>query len=73
MESPLTVIGHMSYEIDRDPALEPSLVEMAETALTSLEKATKNSRKGKIASLFSSSPKPDAVPRFLHYDRSIAY
>lgn len=36
----------MSYEIDRDPALEPSLVEMAETALTSLEEATKKSKKG---------------------------
>jgi len=44
----------MSYEIDRNPAIEPSLVEMAETALTSLYEATKNSKKG---TLFHQFPK----------------
>ena len=36
--------GHMSYEVDRNNSLEPSLVEMAETALTSLKRwsQTKN-------------------------------
>lgn len=36
----------MSYEIDRDPAVQPSLLEMAETALNSLHEATKKSKKG---------------------------
>lgn len=38
----------MMYEIDRkqDPSLEPSLLEMVETALTSLDRATKWSFKG---------------------------
>lgn len=36
----------MSYEIDRNPAIEPSLVEMTETALTSLHEATKDEKKG---------------------------
>lgn len=39
-------LDHMSYEIDRDATLEPSLVEMAETAITSLYKATEKSKKG---------------------------
>ncbi|KAI0681825.1 alkaline-phosphatase-like protein [Earliella scabrosa] len=38
--------SHMSYEVDRDPAKEPSLVEMAKTAITSLKEATKYSDKG---------------------------
>ncbi|KAI0711542.1 alkaline-phosphatase-like protein [Earliella scabrosa] len=38
--------SHMSYEIDRDPAKEPSLVEMAKTAINSLKEATKHSDKG---------------------------
>ena len=38
--------GHMSYEIDRDPKLEPSLLEMTKTALESLKRATKDSKKG---------------------------
>ena len=38
----------MMYEIDRkqDPTAEPSLLEMVETALTSLDRATKWSFKG---------------------------
>ncbi|KAH7420111.1 alkaline phosphatase [Cadophora sp. MPI-SDFR-AT-0126] len=38
--------GHMSYEIDRQDNLEPSLLEMTKTALTSLEKATKGTKRG---------------------------
>lgn len=38
--------SHMSYELDRNPAEEPALVEMVEQALTSLDKATKDSKKG---------------------------
>lgn len=38
--------SHMNYEIDRDPAKEPSLLEMAKTAITSLKKATRYSDKG---------------------------
>ncbi|KAB5591152.1 Alkaline phosphatase [Ceratobasidium theobromae] len=38
--------GHMSYEVDRDPKLEPSLLEMTKTALESLKRATKGSSKG---------------------------
>ncbi|KAG4439972.1 hypothetical protein IFR05_004546 [Cadophora sp. M221] len=38
--------GHMSYEIDRQDSLEPSLLEMTKTALTSLENATKNTKRG---------------------------
>ena len=38
--------SHMNYEIDRDPAKEPSLLEMAKTAITSLQKATRYSDKG---------------------------
>ncbi|QRV78782.1 alkaline phosphatase [Ceratobasidium sp. AG-Ba] len=38
--------SHMSYEIDRDPKLEPSLLEMTKTALETLKRATKNSKKG---------------------------
>nr|CAG8518330.1 10413_t:CDS:10 [Entrophospora candida] len=37
---------HMSYEIDRDPAEEPSLKEMAEKAIKILEDATADSDKG---------------------------
>ncbi|CAE6424860.1 unnamed protein product, partial [Rhizoctonia solani] len=38
--------GHMSYEVDRDPKLEPSLLEMTKTALETLKRATKDSKKG---------------------------
>ncbi|KAL1954781.1 hypothetical protein VTO42DRAFT_729 [Malbranchea cinnamomea] len=38
--------GMMQYELDRDPAKEPSLVEMVETALNSLKKATRFSPRG---------------------------
>ncbi|ORX73579.1 alkaline phosphatase-like protein, partial [Linderina pennispora] len=38
--------GHMSYEIDRDAAKEPSLAEMATKALNILHKNTENSKKG---------------------------
>ena len=42
-------------QIDRDPAKEPSLVEMAKTAINSLKEATKHSDKGYfiVRSLFS--------------------
>ena len=42
-------------QIDRDPAKEPSLVEMAKTAINSLKEATKYSDKGYfiVRSLFS--------------------
>lgn len=33
--------SHMSYELDRDPAVEPSLTEMTIAALTALKKAGK--------------------------------
>jgi len=35
----------MSYQVDRNPLLEPSLVEMASTAINSLSAATKKSKK----------------------------
>ncbi|KDN46721.1 hypothetical protein RSAG8_04101, partial [Rhizoctonia solani AG-8 WAC10335] len=38
--------GHMSYEVDRDPKLKPSLLEMTNTALETLKRATKDSKKG---------------------------
>ncbi|KDN46720.1 hypothetical protein RSAG8_04100, partial [Rhizoctonia solani AG-8 WAC10335] len=38
--------GHMSYEVDRDPKFEPSLLEMTNTALETLKRATKDSKKG---------------------------
>ncbi|KAI8868881.1 alkaline phosphatase-like protein, partial [Ramicandelaber brevisporus] len=38
--------SHMSYDIDRNPAKEPSLKEMTEKAVTLLHEATKNSDKG---------------------------
>ncbi|KAG8751490.1 hypothetical protein FRC11_009325, partial [Ceratobasidium sp. 423] len=38
--------GHMSYEVDRDPKVEPSLLEMTKTALETLKRATKDSKKG---------------------------
>ncbi|CAE6461827.1 unnamed protein product [Rhizoctonia solani] len=38
--------GHMSYEVDRDPKAEPSLLEMTKTALETLKRATKDSKKG---------------------------
>src|SRR4051812_31593080 len=50
----LTFPGHMSYEIDRQDSLEPSLLEMTKTALTSLENATKKSRRGISPSVHSS-------------------
>ena len=37
---------HMSYEIDRNPALEPSLLQMVNKTLQILTKATENSEKG---------------------------
>lgn len=43
----LTLIGHMSFEIDREDDREPSLLEMTKTALTSLENATKNTKRGR--------------------------
>ncbi|EHK96522.1 Alkaline phosphatase-like protein [Glarea lozoyensis ATCC 20868] len=39
--------SHMSYEIDRDPAVEPSLQEMTEAAINTLTAATADSKKGK--------------------------
>ncbi|KXS20134.1 alkaline phosphatase-like protein [Gonapodya prolifera JEL478] len=50
-EYKLPVLGvftpdHMSYTIDRDPAKEPSLAEMASRAIDMLHKATKSSDKG---------------------------
>jgi alkaline phosphatase len=42
----LFTASHMSYEIDRDPKVEPSLLEMTKTALETLKRATKNSKKG---------------------------
>ncbi|GBB95068.1 hypothetical protein RclHR1_02470012 [Rhizophagus clarus] len=42
----LFTLDDMSYEIDRDPAQEPSLKEMSEKALKLLESATANSDKG---------------------------
>lgn len=36
----------MSYEIDRDPQVEPSLSEMSKKALDILYKATENKEKG---------------------------
>ncbi|KAH8928957.1 alkaline phosphatase-like protein [Atractiella rhizophila] len=38
--------SHMSYEIDRDPEKEPSLLEMTKTALKSLERMTAGKDKG---------------------------
>lgn len=38
--------GHMSYEIDRDPAVQPSLLEMVQTAVHSLEQMTAGNEKG---------------------------
>lgn len=40
------ISGHMSYELDRNPSLEPSLREMAEAAINSLHAATKDAKKG---------------------------
>ncbi|KAI8925546.1 alkaline-phosphatase-like protein [Entophlyctis helioformis] len=37
---------HMSYNIDRDPAVEPSLTEMSKMALELLERASRKSGKG---------------------------
>ena len=42
----LFALDHMSFEIDRDPSLEPSLREMAEEALRLLTDATKHEEKG---------------------------
>ncbi|EKD12966.1 uncharacterized protein L3040_005825 [Drepanopeziza brunnea f. sp. 'multigermtubi'] len=42
----LFALNHMAYEVDRVDSLEPSLLEMTQTALTSLENATKNSTRG---------------------------
>jgi len=42
----LFTLDHMSYEIDRDPTIEPSLKEMTEKAIRILEKATADSDKG---------------------------
>ena len=55
----------MSYEIDRNPTVEPSLVEMTETALTSLHEATKKSKKGMFITYLTPTPNH---PRFLHHD-----
>lgn len=44
--------SHLSYELDRNPAKEPSLFEMVEQALASLDKATASAEKG------SSPPSP---------------
>lgn len=51
----LFTASHMSYEIDRDPKLEPSLLEMTKTALETLKRATKNSNKGFFIVSFHSS------------------
>ncbi|CAE6489319.1 unnamed protein product [Rhizoctonia solani] len=42
----LFTAGHMSYEVDRDPAVEPSLLEMTKTALETLKQATRNTKQG---------------------------
>ncbi|KAF8698255.1 Alkaline phosphatase, partial [Rhizoctonia solani] len=42
----LFTASHMSYEVDRDPAVEPSLLEMTKTALETLKQATKNTKQG---------------------------
>ncbi|RUS20101.1 alkaline phosphatase [Endogone sp. FLAS-F59071] len=42
----LFTLDHMSYDIDRDPSLEPSLKEMADKALQLLTKATEGKKKG---------------------------
>jgi len=42
----LFTLDHMSYEIDRDPKIEPSLTEMAIKALDDLYKATKYTEEG---------------------------
>ncbi|CAG8591300.1 7262_t:CDS:10 [Ambispora gerdemannii] len=42
----LFTLDHMSYEIDRDPATEPSLKEMSAKAIELLTKATEDSDKG---------------------------
>lgn len=36
----------MSFAIDRDPSMEPSLTEMTEKALAILKKSTKHTKKG---------------------------
>ncbi len=38
--------SHMSFEIDRDPSIEPSLKEMTSKALSILYDSTKNSEEG---------------------------
>lgn len=40
---------HMNYELDRNPAKEPSLFEMTEQALKSLKNATSSSDKGSVS------------------------
>lgn len=40
------MLQHMSYAIDRIPKLQPSLAEMAQTALDILHMSTKGSQKG---------------------------
>ncbi|KAJ1305659.1 hypothetical protein OPQ81_000655 [Rhizoctonia solani] len=42
----LFTASHMSYEVDRDPSVEPSLLEMTKTALETLKQATRNTKKG---------------------------
>ncbi|KAK9450423.1 alkaline-phosphatase-like protein [Limtongia smithiae] len=42
----IPTLDHMAYEIDRDPIEEPSLTEMAITALNWLDRLTTNSTKG---------------------------
>ncbi|CEL60065.1 alkaline phosphatase [Rhizoctonia solani AG-1 IB] len=42
----LFTASHMSYEVDRDPAVEPSLLEMTKTALETLKQATRNTKQG---------------------------
>jgi alkaline phosphatase len=43
----------LAYEIDRDPKVEPSLLEMAQTALETLKRATEDSEKGFFIVSFS--------------------
>ena len=50
---PLPFLGlfspsHMAFELDRDRVEQPSLLEMAKTALDTLDKATRNSEKGEM-------------------------
>lgn len=74
---PLPFLGlfspsHMAFELDRDRAEQPSLLEMAKTALDTLEKATRNSEKGETrhshAHAFCETLTQMAIARLLYHD-----